>query len=79
MGGLLPYKLILDSLSQAIELKEQADEASINKLREIFLSVNKANFDIKINNIKKTIEQPIQKDLEEAEEVFNARHKKIYE
>jgi hypothetical protein len=37
VGGLLPYKLILDSLSQAIELKEQTDEASINKLREIFL------------------------------------------
>ena len=79
VGGLLPYKLILDSLSQAIELKEQVDESSINKLREIFLSVNKANFDIKINNIKKTIEKPIQKDLEEAEEVFNARHKKYEE
>ena len=79
VGGLLPYKLILDSLSKAIELKEQADESSINKLREIYLSVNKANLDIKINNIKKEIEKPLKKDLEEAEEVFNARHKKYEE
>jgi len=78
-GGLLPYKIILDSLSQALELKDQTDESSANKLRDIFLSINSSNLDVKINNIKKTIEKPLKKDLEEAEEVFNARHKKYEE
>ena len=78
-GGLLPYKYLLDSLSQALELKDQTEESSTNKLRDIFFSINKANVDIKINNIKKTIEKPLKKDLEEAEEVFNARHKKYEE
>jgi len=78
-GSLLPYKLILDSLSQALELKDQTNESSTNKLREIFLSINRSNLDVKINNIKKTIEKPLKKDLEEAEEVFNARHKKYEE
>ena len=78
-GGLLPYKFLLDSLSQALELKDQTEESSTNKLRDIFFSINKANVDIKINNIKKTIEKPLKKDLEEAEEVFNARHKKYEE
>ena len=78
-GGLLPYKLILDSLAQAIELKDQTDESSTKKLRELFLSINKSNLDIKINNIKKMLEKPLQKDLEAAEEVFNAKHKKYEE
>ena len=78
-GGLLPYKLILDSLSQALELKDQTDESSTNKLRGIFLSINRSNLDVKINNVKKTIEKPLKKDLEEAEEVFNVRHKKYEE
>ena len=78
-GGLLPFKFLLDSLSQALELKDQTEESSTNKLRDIFLSINKANLDIKINNIKKTIEKPLKKDLEEAEEFFNARHKKYEE
>lgn len=78
-GGLLPYKLILDSLSQALELKDQTDESSTNKLRDIFLSINRSNLDVKINNVKKTIEKPLKKDLEEAEEVFNVRHKKYEE
>ena len=77
--GLLPYKLVLDSLSKAIELKDQTDDSSLNKLREIFLSINKANLDIKIGNIKKHGEKPLQKDLEEAKEAFNARHKKYEE
>ena len=78
-GGLLPYKLILDSLAQALELKEQTDESSTQKLSELFLSINKSNLDIKINNIKKMLEKPLQKDLDAAEEVFNARHKKYEE
>ena len=78
-GGLLPYKLILDSLSKALELKDQTDDSSTNKMRELFLSINKANLDIKIGNLKKMTEKPIQKDLDEAEEVFNARHKKYEE
>ena len=78
-GGLLPYKLILDSLTQALELKDQTDDSSTKKLRELFLSINKSNLDIKINNIKKMLEKPLQKDLEAAEEVFNARHKKYEE
>jgi hypothetical protein len=78
-GGLLPFKFLLDSLSQALELKDQIEESSTNKLRDLFFSINKANVDIKINNIKKTIEKPLKKDLEEAEEFFNARHKKYEE
>ena len=78
-GGCLPYKLVLDSLSKAIELKDQTDDSSLNKLREIFLSINKANLDIKIRNIKKHGEKSLQKDLDEAEEALNARHKKYEE
>ena len=75
-GGLLPYKLILDSLSQALELKDQTDESSTNKLREIFLSVNNSNIDLKISNINKKLEKPLQQDLDKANEVFNASHKR---
>jgi hypothetical protein len=75
-GGLLPYKLILDSLSQALELKEQTDESSTNKLREIFLSVSNTNIDLKISNINKKLEKPLQQDLDKANEVFNASHKR---
>ena len=78
-GGLLPYKLIIDSLAQALELKDQTDESSTKKLRELFLTINKSNLDIKVNNIKKMLEKPLPKDLEAAEEVFNARHKKYEE
>ena len=78
-GGLLPYKFIIDSLSQALELKNQTDESSTNKMREFFLSINKANLDIKISNVKKKIEKPLQQDLDAAEEVFNAKHKKYEE
>ena len=78
-GGLLPYKFIIDSLSQALELKNQTDESSTNKMRELFLSINKANLDIKISNVKKKIEKPLQQDLDAAEEVFNAKHKKYEE
>ncbi len=78
-GGLLPYKLVIDSLTQAIELKNQTDESSMNKMRELFLSINKANLDIKISNIKKKMEKPLQQDLNAAEEVFNAKHKKYEE
>ena len=75
-GGLLPYKLILDSLSQALELKDQTDESSTNKLREIFLSVSNTNIDLKISNINKKLEKPLQQDLDKANEVFNASHKR---
>ena len=78
-GGLLPYKFIIDSLSQALELKNQTEESSTNKMRELFLSINKANLDVKISNIKKKIEKPLQQDLDAAEEVFNAKHKKYEE
>jgi hypothetical protein len=78
-GGLLPYKLIIDSLTQAIELKNQTDESSIKKMQDLFLSINKANYDVKISNIKKKIEKPLQQDLDAAEEVFNAKHKKYEE
>ena len=78
-GGLLPYKLILDSLSKALALKDQTDDSSTNKLRDLFLTINKANLDIKIGNIKKLTEKPLQKDLDEAEAVFKARDKKYEE
>ena len=77
-GGLLPYKFILDSLSKSLENKDKTDEDSYNKLREIFISVNKANFDIKIGNIKKKNEKPNKIDLDEAEGLFQQKHK-VYE
>ena len=77
-GGLLPYKFLLESLTKTIENKDKTDDDSCNKLREIYLAVNKANFDIKINNIKKKMEKPLKIDLDEAEELFNEKHK-IYE
>ena len=78
-GGLLPYKIILDSLSQVLELKDNNDGSSTNKMRDILLSVNKANLDLKINNVKKKAEKPHQKDLYYAEELFKARNKKYEE
>ena len=77
-GGLLPYKFILDCLSKSLENKDKTDEDSYNKLREIFISVNKANFDIKIGNIKKKNEKPNKIDLDEAEGLFQQNHK-VYE
>ena len=77
-GGLLPYKFILDSLSKSLENKDKTDEDSYNKLREIFISVNKANFDIKIGNIKRKNEKPNKIDLDEAEGLFQQKHK-VYE
>ena len=74
-GGLLPYKFLLDSLSKTLENKDKTDEESCNKLREIFLEVNKANFDIKISNVKKKNEKPHKIDLEEAEQFFNQNNK----
>ena len=77
-GGLLPYKFLLESLTKTIENKDKTDDDSCNKLREIYLAVNKANFDIKISNLKKKMEKPLKIDLDEAEELFNEKHK-IYE
>ena len=77
-GGLLPYKFLLESLTKALENKDKTDDDSCNKLREIFLSVNKANYDIKISNVKKKMDKPLKIDLDEAEELFNEKHK-IYE
>ena len=77
-GGLLPYKFLLESLTKTIENKDKTDDDSCNKLREIYLAVNKANFDIKISNIKKKMEKPLKIDLDEAEGLFNEKHK-IYE
>ena len=78
-GGLLPYKIVLNSLSQVLELKDHKDESSTNKMRDILLSVNKANLDLKINNIKKMGEKPLPKDLYYAEELFKVRNKKCEE
>ena len=74
-GGLLPYKFLLDSLAKTLEDKDKTDEEACNKLREIFLEVNKANYDIKISNIKKKNEKPHKIDLEEAEQFFNQNNK----
>ena len=79
VGGLLPYKFLLDSLTKALEFKEKTDEDSGNKLRELYLSVNKANYDIKISNIKKKMEKPLKSDLDEANEVFEQRNKEYEE
>jgi hypothetical protein len=66
-------------LTKALEFKEKTDEDSCNKLRELYLSVNKENYDIKISNIKKKMEKPLKSDLEEANEVFNQRNKEYEE
>ena len=79
VGGLLPYKFLLDSLTKALEFKEKTDEDSCNKLRELYLSINKENYDIKISNIKKKMEKPLKSDLDEANEVFNQRNKEYEE
>ena len=79
VGGLLPYKFLLESLTKALEFKEKTDEDSGNKLRELYLSVNKANYDIKISNIKKKMEKPLKSDLDEANEVFEKRNKEYEE
>ena len=79
VGGLLPYKFLLDSLTKALEFKEKTDEDSCNKLRELYLSVNKENYEIKISNIKKKMEKPLKSDLDEANEVFNQRNKEYEE
>ena len=79
VGGLLPYKFLLDSLTKALEFKEKTDEDSRNKLRELYLSVNKENYDIKISNIKKKMEKPLKSDLDEANKVFNQRNKEYEE
>ena len=79
VGGLLPYKFLLDSLTRALEFKEKTDEDSCNKLRELYLSVNKENYDIKISNIKKKMEKPLKSDLDEANKVFNQRNKEYEE
>ena len=79
VGGLLPYKFLLDSLTKALEFKEKTDEDSCNKLRELYLSVNKENYDIKISNIKKKMEKPLKSDLDEANKVFNQRNKEYEE
>ena len=79
VGGLLPYRFLLDSLTKALEFKEKTDEDSCNKLRELYLSVNKENYDIKISNIKKKMEKPLKSDLDEANKVFNQRNKEYEE
>ena len=79
VGGLLPYKFLLDSLTKALEFKEKTDEDSTNKLRELYLSVNKANYDIKISNIKKKLEKPLKSDLDEANGLFDQRNKEYEE
>ena len=79
VGGLLPYKFLLDSLTKALEFKEKTDEDSCNKLRELYLSVNKENYEIKISNIKKKMEKPLKSDLDEANKVFNQRNKEYEE
>jgi hypothetical protein len=48
-------------------------------MRDLFLSINKANLDIKISNEKKKLEKPLKQDLDAAEEVFNAKMQKGYE
>ena len=76
-GSLLKYKFILDSLSEAIELKNKPEEQSTNKLRDLFLSINKNCLNLDIENIKaKSDLKPAEKDLEAAKDAFNAQKKK---
>lgn len=76
-GSLLKYKFILDSLSEAIELKNKPEEQSTNKLRDLFLNINKNCLNLDIENIKaKSDLKPAEKDLEAAKDAFNAQKKK---
>lgn len=80
-ASLLKYKFILESLSEAIKLKdnqgETPEETPVNKLRDLYLSVNKELLNLDIENIKSKSElKPAEKDLEEAKAAFNAQKKK---
>lgn len=80
-ASLLKYKFILESLSEAIKLKdnqgETPEETPVNKLRDLYLFVNKELLNLDIENIKSKSElKPAEKDLEEAKAAFNAQKKK---
>ena len=76
-GSLLKYKFLLDSLTEAIELKDNTDESSTNKLRDLYLNINKNLLNLDIENVKaKSDLKPLEKDLETAKEAFNAQKKK---
>ena len=55
-GSLLKYKFILDSLSEAIQLKDTTDESSTKKLRDLYININKNCLNLDIENIKSKIE-----------------------
>ena len=76
-GSLLKYKFILDSLSEAIQLKDTTDESSTKKLRDLYININKNCLNLDIENIKSKKDiKPLEKDLETAKEAFNAQKKK---
>ncbi len=66
----------MESLTKALEYKEKTDEDSGNKLRELYHSVYKSNYDIKIRK-KKKMEKPLKSDLDEANEVLKREIKNI--
>ena len=69
-GSLLKYKFLLDSLTEAIELKDNTDESSTNKLRDLYLNINKNLLNLDIENVKaKSDLKPLEKDLETAKEL----------
>ena len=78
-GSLLQYKLILESISQAVELKDKQEESFKSKMEDLYLSIVKTNLDLKISNAKAKVEKPWQKDLTQAEAIFSANHKKYEE
>ena len=76
-GSLLKYKFLLDSLTEAIELKDNTDESSTNKLRDLYININKNLLNLDIENVKaKSDLKPLEKDLETAKDAFNAQKKK---
>ena len=76
-GSLLKYKFILDSLSEAIQLKDTTDESSTKKLRDLYININKNCLNLDIENIKSKKDiKPLEKDLETAQEAYNAQKKK---
>ena len=76
-GSLLKYKFILDSLSEAIQLKDTTDESNAKKLRDLYININKNCLNLDIENIKSKKDiKPLEKDLETAQEAYNAQKKK---
>lgn len=75
-SGLLKYKFILDSLNQALELKDK--ENNLKKLQDLFMYINQKKLELCIENIRtKNQLKPAEKELEKAKEEYLIKNKKF--